>query len=281
MKDVPPDARTDLSVSYEGVWREPNGPKPFPLWVRRVRPAPESVECFEVAWSDSTSMIVDEEEVRAAGAPAAPEAAAPPPREPRIRPEPAAPVVAPAAAVEGPSPSPKRSPKAKKPVAKKAKTGAASGPCPVSGVSLVLRVVGDDDADRQKSATYKYVGTPGCGATHALTVNKRAPWFKLDDEDARASFEVVVSMREGFRFDADERETGELDFGEIHAYMDRYEENRHRLTRPDEPPMMRWSSIAGYSAVFEVDRTPTAVQLKLLAADVDLGDRGAILKRCA
>ena len=59
---VPEGARVDLSVLYDGVWRRPDGPKPFPLWVRRVKPAPATVECYEVAWSDNTTMFVDEEE---------------------------------------------------------------------------------------------------------------------------------------------------------------------------------------------------------------------------
>jgi len=137
--------------------------------------------------------------------------------------------------------------------------------------------------DEATTATYKYLGTPACDARHALSVSKRSKWFYLDGDDGEesASFRVHLAMREGLRFAANDREEGWLDVRAIQAYIDRYEAHRHQLADPDEPPMMRWHSDAGYAAVFEVMRKEQTVGLRLLSVDVDLGPRAALLRRCA
>jgi len=64
MTNVPDGARTDLAVLYGGRWRLPTEKRGArPLWVLRVFENRET-ECFEVYWSDKTSMLVDAHEVR-------------------------------------------------------------------------------------------------------------------------------------------------------------------------------------------------------------------------
>ena len=63
MSKVPDNARTDLAVLYGGRWRLPSAKRGVrPLWVLRVFETRDT-ECYEVYWSDKTSMLVDAHEV--------------------------------------------------------------------------------------------------------------------------------------------------------------------------------------------------------------------------
>ena len=63
MSKVPANARTDLAVLYGGRWRLPSAKRGVrPLWVLRVFETRDT-ECYEVYWSDKTSMLVDAHEV--------------------------------------------------------------------------------------------------------------------------------------------------------------------------------------------------------------------------